>query len=133
MLFLPRLLLFLYALCRSLTGQGRTTFDLQQWAEECDMEIVALEPCGVPPYSVERRFPYRASRGEFRYRPSISSAAPAPAECLSRPERGNSVLDGNSEREIQGKCALSFQPKQNIQNNYLKRPFARGRLGSAIS
>jgi hypothetical protein len=61
------LLLLPYALYRSLTGQGRTSFEIEQWAEECDTEVASLEPCGVPPYSVQRYFPFRARAGEFRY------------------------------------------------------------------
>jgi hypothetical protein len=73
---LIRLLLLPYMLYRWLTGQGRATFDLEQWAEERDMEVVEMEPCGLPPYSAEQQFPYRTEErlpyprgmgGEFLY------------------------------------------------------------------
>jgi hypothetical protein len=57
------LLLLPYRLYRSLTGRGRATFDLGQWAEERDLEVVELEPSGLPPYSVERQFPDRRITG----------------------------------------------------------------------
>jgi hypothetical protein len=62
---LPRLLGDLY---RLLTGQARglNAFRLQQWAEERDMEIVVLKPCGRPPDSVAEQFPFRMRAG-YRY------------------------------------------------------------------
>jgi hypothetical protein len=61
------LLLLPYTLYRSLTGHGRALFDLEQWAEERDMEVVELEPCGRPPYSVAQQFPDRRMTGELPY------------------------------------------------------------------
>jgi hypothetical protein len=65
-----RLLFFfpvdLYRLYRSLTGRGRTTFELRQWAAEEGMDIVALKPCGRPLDCVVEQFP-RTMLGNFRY------------------------------------------------------------------
>jgi len=55
----------LWDLFRSLTGRGRTSFEIRQWAEQRSVEIVALRPCGRPPNSVAH-FPQSVPRN-FRF------------------------------------------------------------------
>jgi hypothetical protein len=66
-LLLIRLLLLPYRLYQWLTARGHATFDLEQWAEQRELEVFDLEPCGPPPYSVEREFPRWGSGGQFLY------------------------------------------------------------------
>jgi len=64
--FIINLPILLYELWRSLTGGGRTAFDLRQWAEQEGMEIFALKRCSWPPDSVAEQFP-RTMLSNFRY------------------------------------------------------------------
>jgi hypothetical protein len=57
----------LYELYLSLTGRGRTAFELRQWAAEEDTEIVVLKPCRRPPDSVVDEFPLRMLLTGFCY------------------------------------------------------------------
>jgi hypothetical protein len=46
---------------RQSAADRKRSFDLEQWAEERGLEIVALQHCGRPPDSVVRQFPPRVS------------------------------------------------------------------------
>jgi hypothetical protein len=50
-----------------MTGHRRTSFELQQWADEHDMEVVELKSCPRPSYAVEQQFRHRPRGGDFRY------------------------------------------------------------------
>jgi hypothetical protein len=54
----------LYRLRRSRADRERS-IELEQWAEDRGMEIVALQYCGRPPDSVVQQFPHRARAYEF--------------------------------------------------------------------
>ena len=56
--------LLVHRLCRSLVSQGHTIRELRRWAENQDMEIIAVKPCGRPLYSVLQQFP-RSSYSEY--------------------------------------------------------------------
>ena len=60
--------LFRYLMGRFLTGRDVAVTEVQWWAGQYGLELVALEPCRIPSANVLRQFPFRAhERAEHRY------------------------------------------------------------------